>query len=63
MQIKLTVFGKPMSVLRKGNKGQLFSEADKGIRRRVYDVVIPAELKETELPSGILFSGLDQQRA
>lgn len=47
--IKFDVFGKPMSVMKKGQEWQLFNESDTGIRSRVYDVVIPSELKESEL--------------
>lgn len=49
MLIKFSVFGKPMSVVRKDKEWQLFNEPDIGIRSRVYDVVIPSELKESEL--------------
>ncbi|MBO9491993.1 hypothetical protein J7384_16655 [Endozoicomonas sp. G2_1] len=38
-----------MSVVRKDKEWQLFNEPDIGIRSRVYDVVIPSELKESEL--------------
>ena len=49
MIIKFDVFGKLMSVLRKNDEWQLFNESDSGIRSRVYDVVIPTELKPSEL--------------
>ena len=49
MIIKFNVFGKQMSVLKKNEEWQLFNESDTGIRSRVYDVVIPSELKSTEL--------------
>lgn len=47
--IKFNVFGRTMSVLKINNEWQLFNEPDIGIRSRVYDVVIPAELSEEEL--------------
>ena len=47
--IKFNVFGKPMSVLKKEQEWQLFNESDTGIRSRVYDVVIPPDLKASEL--------------
>jgi len=47
--IKFNVFGKQMSVLKKGEEWQLFNESDLGIRSRVYDIVIPSDLKSTEL--------------
>jgi hypothetical protein len=47
--IKFNVFGKQMSVLKKEQAWQLFNESDTGIRSRVYDVVIPADLKPAEL--------------
>ena len=49
MIIKFNVFGKQMSVLKKDEEWQLFNESDLGIRSRVYDVVIPPDLKSTEL--------------
>ena len=42
--IKFNGFGRTMSVLKINDEWQLFSEPDIGIRSRVYDVVIPAEL-------------------
>jgi hypothetical protein len=47
--IKFNVFGKPMSVLKKGDEWQLFNEPDMGMRSRVFDVVIPSDLESTEL--------------
>lgn len=49
MFIKFDVFGKRMSVQRKEGEWLLFRESNTGVRARVYDVVIPAELEETEL--------------
>ncbi len=49
MVIKFNVFGKQMSVLKKDEEWQLFNESDTGIRSRVYDVVIPADLESTKL--------------
>lgn len=49
MIIKFNVFGKPMSVHKKEQEWQLFSESDTGIRSRVYDVVIPSDLDVSEL--------------
>ena len=47
--IKFNVFGTLMSVQRKDQQWLLFRESDTGIRARVYDVIIPVELKEEEL--------------
>ncbi|TKB45745.1 DUF7661 family protein [Thalassotalea mangrovi] len=47
--IKFDVFGTLMSVLRNRDEWQLFVESETSIRRRVYDVVIPEELREDEL--------------
>lgn len=49
MVLKFNVFGKAMSVIRKDQQWLLFNESDTGIRSRVYDVVIPAELTPEEL--------------
>lgn len=49
MFIKFDVFGKRMSVQHKEGEWLLFRESNTGVRARVYDVVIPAELEETEL--------------
>ena len=49
MFIKFDVFGKRMSVQRKEGEWLIFRESNTGVRARVYDVVIPAELEETEL--------------
>lgn len=47
--IKFDVFGKKMSVSRDGNEWLLFLDSDMGKRIRVYDVVIPSDLKESDL--------------
>ncbi|ALU42026.1 DUF7661 family protein [Pseudoalteromonas rubra] len=49
MTIRFNVFGKRMSVSRVGAQWQLFNDSDAGMRARVYDVVIPPELCESEL--------------
>jgi hypothetical protein len=49
MFIKFDVFGKKMSVQRKGGEWLLFRESNTGVRARVHSVVIPAELDEAEL--------------
>ena len=49
MFIKFDVFGKRMSVQRKDGEWLLFRESNTGVRARVYEVVIPAELEESEL--------------
>lgn len=49
--LKFNVFGKVMSVHRRQNEWQLFLESDVGMRSRVYDVVIPVELTESEIAS------------
>ena len=47
--IKLNVFGLPMAVLRVNEQWLLYRESDTAMRARVYDVVIPPELGESEL--------------
>lgn len=49
MLIKFDVFGKKMSVRREGDEWLLFRESNTGVRARVYEVVIPADLDEIEL--------------
>ena len=49
MFIKFDVFGKRMSVQRKDGEWLLFRESNTGVRARVHEVVIPAELEESEL--------------
>ena len=49
MFIKFNVFGKAMSVVRRQDEWQLFTDSGSGVRARVYDVVIPSELSEAEL--------------
>lgn len=49
MFIKFNVFGKKMSVQRKDEEWLLFRESNTGVRAKVHEVVIPAELKESEL--------------
>lgn len=49
MIIKFNVFGKRMSVVKKEQEWQLFNDPEVGIRSRVYDVIIPADIKESEL--------------
>jgi hypothetical protein len=49
MFIKFDVFGKRMSVQRKDGEWLLFRESNIGVRARIYEVVIPADLEETEL--------------
>ncbi|CAM4295465.1 DUF7661 family protein [Pseudoalteromonas byunsanensis] len=49
MIAKFNVFGKKVSVMRQEQQWLLFNESDSGIRSRVYDVVIPADLDESEL--------------
>ncbi|MCG9720305.1 hypothetical protein [Shewanella sp. Isolate7] len=48
--IRINVFGRSMSVRRISGEWQLFNESQTGMRARVYDVVIPPELTEDELP-------------
>ena len=48
-QLKFNVFGKVMSVYKTHQGWQLYNESDTGIRARVYDVVIPDDLTETQL--------------
>lgn len=50
MLIIFNVFGKKMSVQRKSNEWLLFLESETSLRVRVYDVVIPSELSQEELP-------------
>ncbi len=49
MFLKFDVFGKQMSVLRKNEEWLLFLESGTGLRSRIYDVVIPANLSERDL--------------
>ncbi|REL35709.1 hypothetical protein DXX92_10360 [Thalassotalea euphylliae] len=49
MLIKFDVFGKKMSVMKKELEWQLFNDSETGIHTRVYDVVIPSDLNESEL--------------
>jgi len=49
MFIKFDVFGKKMSVQRKDGEWLLFRESNNGVRARVYEVVIPADLEESAL--------------
>ena len=49
MFLKFDVFGKPMAVLRKNDEWLLFLDSGTGLRSRIYDVVIPADLAESEL--------------
>ncbi|WP_371929326.1 hypothetical protein [Photobacterium sp. CCB-ST2H9] len=49
MFIKFNVFGHLMSVQRKDGEWLLFMESETSLRARVYDVVIPSDLQESEL--------------
>ena len=49
MFIKFEVFGMRMSVQRKDDEWLLFRESNTGVRARVYEVVILADLEESEL--------------
>jgi len=49
MYLEFDVFGKLMSVQRKDNEWLLFIKTGTGMRIRVYDVIIPPDLKENEL--------------
>jgi hypothetical protein len=49
MFIKFDVFGKSMSVQRKDGDWLLFRESNTGVRARIYEVVIPDDLEESEL--------------
>ncbi|EJG1829241.1 hypothetical protein BKF99_RS23640 [Vibrio parahaemolyticus] len=49
MRLKFNVFGKIMSVSRQSEEWVLFLESDVGMRTRVYDVIIPSDLKQEEL--------------
>ncbi|GIU18581.1 hypothetical protein [Shewanella sp. MBTL60-007] len=49
MSFKFDVFGKLMFVERINNEWLLFHVSVSGMRSRVYDVVIPSELKHDEL--------------
>lgn len=50
MFIVFNVFGRKMSVQRKNNAWLLFAESDTSLRARIYDVVIPPELPQEDLP-------------
>ncbi|KGJ99302.1 DUF7661 family protein [Thalassotalea sp. ND16A] len=45
---RFNVFGKKMSIHRINGEWQLFTDSASGMRARVYDVVIPAEMDESE---------------
>lgn len=49
MKYLFNVFGQKMSVRREDQQWVLYSEPDIGIGRKVYDVVIPSDLQETQL--------------
>ena len=49
MRILFDVFGKRMSVQRKDHEWLLFRESNTGVKARIFEVAIPADLKETEL--------------
>lgn len=49
MFIKFDVFGKRMSVLRQDEQWLLFADSGMGMRTRVYNVVIPPNMKQDEL--------------
>jgi len=49
MFIKFNVFGKRMSVQRKDGEWLLFRDSDTGVRAREFEIVIPADLAESEL--------------
>ncbi|EPF2931101.1 DUF7661 family protein [Vibrio parahaemolyticus] len=49
MILKFNVFGRIMSVYREADNWVLYRESDAGVRTKVYDVVIPSDLTETEL--------------
>ncbi|SHG80567.1 DUF7661 family protein [Ferrimonas marina] len=49
MYLLFDVFGRRMSVKRVGEEWQLFRDSESGLRARVYDVVIPADLAQTQL--------------
>jgi hypothetical protein len=49
MFIKFDVYGKRLSVQRKDGEWLLFRESNTGVRARVYEVAIPAELAESKL--------------
>lgn len=51
VRFKFNVFGKKMSVQRKNEEWLLYLESDTSMRVRIYDVVIPPELKDCELAS------------
>jgi len=51
MLIKFDVFGKRMSIQRKEGEWLLFRDSNTGVRARVYEVVIPDDLEESELAS------------
>jgi hypothetical protein len=49
MFLHFDVYGQKMSVQRKNGEWLLFKESDTSLRARVYDVVLPNELKEEEV--------------
>ncbi len=50
MFIRFNVFGLPLCVQRKEGEWLLFRDSLTGIKTRIYDVVIPSELAQDELP-------------
>lgn len=49
MVLKFNVFGQHLSIIRKNQEWLLYNEPEYGMRSRIYDVVIPREMKEAEL--------------
>jgi hypothetical protein len=49
MFIKFNVFGKRMSISRKDDEWLLYQESNTGVRARVFEVAIPADLEDHEL--------------
>jgi hypothetical protein len=49
MFLHFDVYGQKMSVQRKNGEWLLFKESDTSLRVRVYDVVLPNELKEEKV--------------
>lgn len=47
--IRFDIYGRQLSVQRKADQWLLFRESDTGMRTRIYEVVIPDDLDQSEL--------------
>ncbi len=47
--MKLDVFGKPVEIIRDGNRWLVFYPGNEGKKRRADDIILPPDLKEENL--------------